>query len=728
MGRRKKQAVIGVMLFLFTLYLWSYKGTSHSPDEWLFIDKMSQALRSGFHTLESDQLQFFGLYALGVPLLVMSQLVETFGAYQILLFLNAFATAITGGIVVLLLLELGYGIGIATAVAIVYGAGTLAWPYSGYLLREPLAAMGLTLAAFMLLRYQEKGGFKRLLGWFLVFTWVSITKRTTSFLIFPFSLYLMWLFYIRKEPAAFWNRWFSMGFKTKALILICIILPAIILFHFLVKNYVPFPQKLSEAFPDLHNLMGLLVSPGWGLLIFCPVLWLTLPGLPGFFYRKSGRGLFLASLGLIYLVASTRAYFWWGFWGWGPRQVNPVLPFLSLPLAETLETFWNKKPFRVIFGVLLLLSTMFAAMQSIMAYPFYEEVFKAGITLQEFTWNLRTSPLLNHWRILNITKAEVVWATSTGMRWGLFAFLSSLLILAKLSLKNAANIQSKMRFNAKIFAILLLISVPLILKLSYQDEDFGSKSGFIEAYRFLRQERSPDSKLIIYMWGEPPWAYIPRVAMLNYCKGLCPPHIVVIKEHFIDGRPEWREQLWQLINDAEDVWVIMQGLAEASPERWVEFALAKRFYLAENKWSGPSVRLVRFKRGGDNVIASGELKENAELSSYIVKAPGSVLEPSDFLYVDLKWKLPLITLRDWKTSLQLLDEAGKVVSQIDYPVSFLMKPEEAREEGWFTAKYALRLPKMPGEYELILVLYSDQSRFIFKNGLDYVKLARVKIL
>ncbi len=164
----KRHALIGIVLFILALYLWSYKGTSHSPDEWFFIDAMNQALRSGFQALPIGHIQYLGLYALGVPLIVISQLVETFGTYQLLLFLNAFATAITVGVIMLLLLELGYRTEIAATVAIVYGAGTLAWPYSVYMLREPLAAMGLSLASFMLIAYHKRGGAEKLLGWLLI--------------------------------------------------------------------------------------------------------------------------------------------------------------------------------------------------------------------------------------------------------------------------------------------------------------------------------------------------------------------------------------------------------------------------------------------------------------------------------------------------------------------------------------------------------------------------------
>lgn len=729
MKGQKKRAAAGVILFLLSLYLWSYRGTSHSPDEWLFIDMMAQALATGFHTLPSGHVQYLGLYAIGIPFLVLSQLVESIGTYQLLNLLNSIATAITGGLIVLLLLELDYKVEIAAFVAIVYGAGTLAWPYSGYLLREPLAAMGLALAALFLLRYQKRGGFEKVLGWLLTFTWASLTKRTVSFLIFPFFLYLAWVFHIRREPRVFWAQWSRTGLKGKSLIIISFIIPTVAFLLLATRNYVPFPQRFNEILPDFRNLMGLLISPGWGLLVFCPILLLTAPGLPRFLRRDSGGGLFLAGLGLIYLSASTRGYFWWGFWGWGPRQVNPVLPFLCLPLAESVRLFGNKRAFRFLLGSLFLVSALLAGMQSLVAYPFHEAVFKAGITFEEFTWGLRFSPPLNHWRFLDLARAEVAWASTAGMQWDLFIPLTVFLLLASLSACNLISGKFEwLKLNLGALVSLFLLLAFFLLVSSYYDEDFGGKSGFVEAYRLLRGKRSLSDKLIIYMWGEPPWAYVPRVAMLNYCKGLCPPHVIMIKEQHIDGHSEWKEKLWRLVGDAGNVWVIMQGLTETSPERWVEFALAERLYYAGSKWTGPSVRVAQFKRGNKEVIATGELEEGVELTGYTIRASGLTLSTPDSLFIELHWKSPLSTLGDWKTSLQLLDRTGKVASQVDYPVSLLLEPQFPGEKSVFTARYALELPQVPGEYELILVLYSEQGRFLFRSGTDYIKLVKVRVI
>ena len=46
--------------------------------------------------------------------------------------------------------------------------------------------------------------------------------------------------------------------------------------------------------------------------------------------------------------------------------------------------------------------------------------------------------------------------------------------------------------------------------------------------------------------------------------------MVLIKDQFIDGKPEWEDTLYNLLEGAGKVWVIMQGLSELAPERPVE--------------------------------------------------------------------------------------------------------------------------------------------------------------
>ncbi|RLC81549.1 MAG: hypothetical protein DRI61_03740 [Chloroflexi bacterium] len=731
-GQKFRRTALAVTLFLFALYVWSYRGTSHSTDEWLFIDEMTRALREGLHTIP---LQYASFYALGIPLLLLSRLVGTFGTYQTLTLLNSATTALAGGIMVLVLGELGYGVPEAAVTALVYGAATLAWPYSGYLLREPTTAMWLMVAAWLLLRYRVKGGWWYVVGSLLAFTGAAFTKQSASFLLFLYVAYFAYSLYARKEPKLFWEWWLPLQARHKLGVGLAFAAIVGLIFWFPVRAYVPFPRHLGEAIPSFKGLMGLLFSPGWGLFLFSPVLLLTIPGIPGFFRKHFWEALLLVGAAWVYILGCTRQPLWWGTWNWGPRQVNPILPMFTLPLAETLRLYGGRRAFKIVLGILLVVSVALAGMQTLVAYPFYQVAFRSGITDVEFTWNWHTSPPLNHWRFLKITDAEVAWATSSGVRWPLLLSLSVLVGLAAWFLiRTTGGRFARWSIYVGGVALLSVFLVAATLHLSYLDEDYGGNQGFAEAAQMLREEGKPGDKLVIYMWGEPPWAYIPRVAMLNYCKGLCPPHIVVIKEQFIDGQPGWEGRLRQLVGDAKRVWVVMEGLPETSPDRPVEIALAQWLYYAGSTWTGQTVRVARFDRGGDKVLVLGEEERetpNLELLSFSIRASDLPIRPGECLDVDLKWRIKSREQGIWNVSYQLLDGGGQLAAQLDHPLTLFTKPGGWGNERLIEDKTAFCLPAdiSPGLYQLILVVYDSRNmaRENFTDGQDYLVIGQVEI-
>jgi len=111
-----------------------------------------------------------------------------------------------------------------------------------------------------------------------------------------------------------------------------------------------------------NGVIGLLVSPGRGLLIYMPV---TLFGLCAFFPRaEDGRSkhrpmLVAASMLIVlhFLVVS-RVNLWWGGYCWGPRYLTETLPLFVILMAlgsAVLERPWVRRAFSaaVVYGVLI---------------------------------------------------------------------------------------------------------------------------------------------------------------------------------------------------------------------------------------------------------------------------------------------------------------------------------------------------------------------------------------
>ena len=89
--------------------------------------------------------------------------------------------------------------------------------------------------------------------------------------------------------------------------------------------------------PYLLQLFGLLFSPGAGLFIYSPILFVSFVGFFDFYKKnKSDCILFLSFVG-IFVIFFASGSNWHGFNGWGSRYMLPVIPFLMIPIAASIE-------------------------------------------------------------------------------------------------------------------------------------------------------------------------------------------------------------------------------------------------------------------------------------------------------------------------------------------------------------------------------------------------------
>jgi hypothetical protein len=724
MGRTGRTA-LAVTLFFSALYLWSYKGTSHSPDEWLFVDQMTALLQGRFAELD---VQYLGYYILAMPLMLLSREVDTFGAYQVLCFVNSITTAVAAGLLVLLVDELGYDLEVAVTTALVYGMGTLAWPYSSYFLREPAAAMWLVAAALVAVKFRGAGGWHWWAGSLLAFGMALMTKRTVSVLFIPLIGYLGCCLYLRQEPRYLWLRWHSWSNGLRALAGIAIGVSTALGLWLLSNVSALFPLDFQGAIPDLRVLVELFVSPGWGLFLFCPALLLAIPGVLGLFRRRFLEAFFLWGMAILYMFGITNHPLWWGTWNWGPRQVNPVLPLLMLPMAETLRAYGSGKLFRLAFGLLLLASVLLATMQAVVSYPFLGVAFGGGISETAFIWNWPTSPPLTHWRFVNMESAEPAWARIEEGGVPLFLSLAALAALcAWFMLRTSRGFVRRWKAWGIGIVVLLGGLAAIVLHLAYFNPEYGGRLGFAEAAQQLRRENRPGDALVVYLWGEPPWTFVPRVALLNFCKGGCPPQTVIVKEQSIDNNPAWPEQLYQGIGMSSRVWVIMQGLSDRDA-RPVEVSLSREWFYASSTWTGPAVRMVRFERPMNVTSSHSEDRRDVfldwKLLQYSVQTADSAPGSQSCAYVTMNWQREAsLAPRELNMSLQFLDAAGRLVSQIDAPLALFAPPERTS----FATRSMLCLPRgVPlGSQQLNMVVYRPDTaeRLPFADGKSILQLS-----
>ena len=86
-------------------------------------------------------------------------------------------------------------------------------------------------------------------------------------------------------------------------------------------------------FSPVH-LLGLLVSPSRGMLVYTPVVLCALPGLVRSLRGQEAEPMRLIALaGIAIFVLHGFIATWWGGWVFGPRYMTDLLPFIALWLA-----------------------------------------------------------------------------------------------------------------------------------------------------------------------------------------------------------------------------------------------------------------------------------------------------------------------------------------------------------------------------------------------------------
>jgi hypothetical protein len=121
--------------------------------------------------------------------------------------------------------------------------------------------------------------------------------------------------------------------------------------------------------PLAEGLLGVLVSPSRGLLVYSPVLVFALGGV--LLLRRAAHAGLMASLAVglgLSLVLIAKYSVWWGGHAFGPRLATELLPALVLLLLPTVPWLEARRGLRVAFAVLALVSVGIQGI-GVLCYP-----------------------------------------------------------------------------------------------------------------------------------------------------------------------------------------------------------------------------------------------------------------------------------------------------------------------------------------------------------------------
>ncbi|MEW6073466.1 MAG: phospholipid carrier-dependent glycosyltransferase [Planctomycetota bacterium] len=278
---------------------------------------------------------------------------------------NPLLGALTALLVVLTSIRLGASRRHAWLAGLAYGLGTYAWPQARSTLSDVQAAFFLFLAFHMLLKVRES--YRRYLPprridmalYGLGLAAAFLTRLVTA----PAILVLLVagtavVAHGRRRPE-------TRGFPTAELAWMG--LPAAGgLVVWLAVNHLRFGRVLESGygevvgasffdFPFGEGILSLLVSPGRGLLFLAPAVVLA-PVWLGRLVRSGGdplAGWTVAAVAAAVIGPVALAGGWHGAWTYGPRYVLPLLPFLWLGVAPTLDRLAARRAGRLVALALL---------------------------------------------------------------------------------------------------------------------------------------------------------------------------------------------------------------------------------------------------------------------------------------------------------------------------------------------------------------------------------------
>jgi hypothetical protein len=241
----------------------------------------------------------------------------------------------------------------AFLLALVYGLGTIALPYSMRFYQHQLAAFGMFVGFFLLWRviYEEANQcwlwvVGLLFGLTVISEYPTVPFLGTIFLWAAYKISDRWILY-RVVLGALPFLLISAAYN---LAILHTPLPAAYLYH------VTFQAAHRQGFMgitgfSLTQLWGITFSPFRGLFFISPVLLLTVPGLYWMWQQyNTQRGVVRLLAGIIvgFFLYNASYLIWWGGWAVGPRFLLPMLPFMILPLIFPFERLWQSRFGRIV--------------------------------------------------------------------------------------------------------------------------------------------------------------------------------------------------------------------------------------------------------------------------------------------------------------------------------------------------------------------------------------------
>ncbi len=452
---------LSLAVFLVAVYMLTYNGYAYSRDEWFLFDATESLARRGTleQNFEFDAYPPLGLDEarppnvdaeplqpiLAAPLFLLAQALPAIGLVHAVWTFNVLITALTAGVLYAYGLALGYRARVAALVALSYGLGTIAWPYSRTFFREPLFTLLALLSAYWLrsVRVRLSAGerpIKAALAFTATFAAMLLAKEAALLLVPALALEAMPTLGRRVRL----HRRAVVALIALAVVSVVLVLAVLNLdtwFGLEIRRW-NISGRLHSARANLAGVTvgvkGYLFSPARSVWLFSPVLLLGLAG--AWLWAREGRwrrALFpavaLGSLVIGYALGRG-AVQWYGGTGWGARYLVPATPFLALwllPLVERLmrdgAAWWARTGALALATLSVGVQLLAAAVPVNAYYAHLAAQDPPVVPWEEGAWAWRWSPLWVNLKLLGAQTPHWAWRQAVGADVWLLPALSAAL-------------------------------------------------------------------------------------------------------------------------------------------------------------------------------------------------------------------------------------------------------------------------------------------------------------
>lgn len=535
---------IGISCIICTFYLLSFNGIPNGSDEELYASAarnfaLNGALSAGqlygnlrlegnYHGVEpafSMLASFWYRFMIQFPV----------GRLQGFYLLPIFCISIAAGVIIILADQLGFSHSTGIVSGILFGVGTIAWPYTKYFFREALLVLFFVLCILcfeMMFKKHLKGGIFFL--WFALFVVLLIlsvlTKIMAIFLIPAFFI----MFLVRKIRDHQWNLKFWL--LCSASILAFFVLGIYLLVQkatdanafyrytgsFLADAIARYREISHDHF--MEAILAPLISPWKGIFIYSPPCLLAILAV---IQKNNRNAIYLFILPLVatlgFLIVQALAYDdeWWSA-TWSSRFLLPVIPLFiiaALPWVET--TLHAKKLSRYIALLIVSMLGMLIQVGAVVFHEFSYDLLLFDELQQDFpdkvVWNFSKMPVFGQWKLaFNGTEpALLFWRVFTAQPIMVmvivfvgFVFVVGILYILKQNSKNELANHNAYLFLFTSLAIQISL-IALVFNLSVYDPFyFSSHLGDLKKICIqLNQLEKPADAVVVKPYSGDTWYY-----------------------------------------------------------------------------------------------------------------------------------------------------------------------------------------------------------------------------